>query len=142
MEVPVNETQPGSEIDIQIITMQNSFVGLLAVDQSVLLQHASTHLSESDVFGTLVEYGNANARPAFGEYCPVQNTTLTKTTFEKSGLFVLSNLDQLIPSEFLNIGSIINSYSLYIFHFRTNAAYCEFTKASKRICSCGFFPGC
>lgn len=48
LEVNPMETQPGNNVDITIRTKPNSYVGVLGVDQSVLLLRSGNDLSLVD----------------------------------------------------------------------------------------------
>lgn len=117
----VNETQPGQKVELMITTPQKSFVGLLAIDQNVVQLRTGNDLSEIDVTNTLDEYGNIHARPAFGEYQYYNrhqwNSKISSFevayylrfleiyaftlifSFQNVGVFVLSNLKDLIPGK-------------------------------------------
>lgn len=48
---------PGSNMDISVTTNENSLVGLLGVDQSVLLLKKGNDIEHSTVFDELSKYG-------------------------------------------------------------------------------------
>lgn len=56
MDVRPGETQPGSNVDITLRTKPNSYVGLLGVDQSVLLLQSGNDISMEEVENELNSY--------------------------------------------------------------------------------------
>jgi CD109 antigen len=52
------QAKPGSDIDISVTTEENSFVGLLGVDQSVMLLKKGNDIEPSMVFTELEKYGS------------------------------------------------------------------------------------
>ncbi|XP_037921191.1 CD109 antigen-like isoform X10 [Hermetia illucens] len=50
------EVKPGEDVNIKVKTSPNSFVGLLGVDQSVLLLKQGNDLSKNDIFSELRSY--------------------------------------------------------------------------------------
>lgn len=57
MKLSSDQVKPGSDIDISVTTRINSFVGLLGVDQSVLLMKKGNDIEASTVFQELAKYG-------------------------------------------------------------------------------------
>ncbi|XP_063696587.1 CD109 antigen-like isoform X3 [Culicoides brevitarsis] len=62
LDVSKAETRPGDEVQITVSTKPNSFVGLLGVDQSVLLLKKGNDLSKDAVFDELSKYDSNNNR--------------------------------------------------------------------------------
>lgn len=61
--------KPGEDVQIQISTDPNSFVGLLGVDQSVLLLKAGNDLNENEVYSSLSNYDTITPTiPGSGRY--------------------------------------------------------------------------
>lgn len=56
MELSTQQTSPGQDVDITIISKPNSYVGLLGIDQSVLLLRKGNDFEKSQVFDELEEY--------------------------------------------------------------------------------------
>lgn len=56
MNLSTNEATPGQDVDITIISKPNSYIGLLGVDQSVLLLREGNDLDKSKIFNELEEY--------------------------------------------------------------------------------------
>jgi CD109 antigen len=56
LTLSTNETRPGETLSITVNTKPNSYVGLLGVDQSVLLLKKGNDLEQSAVFDELGMY--------------------------------------------------------------------------------------
>lgn len=56
LKLSKTEVQPGKEINIDVITKAASHVGLVGVDQSVLLLKKNTGLTKEDAMGEMNEY--------------------------------------------------------------------------------------
>ncbi|KAF4518646.1 hypothetical protein B566_EDAN005973 [Ephemera danica] len=103
MDVRPGETQPGSNVDITLRTKPNSYVGLLGVDQSVLLLQSGNDISMDEVENELNSYDSVtdqndnllslrdarlrNRRSLF--WWP--GSADAGEVFEKSGAVVLTN---------------------------------------------------
>jgi CD109 antigen len=61
LELSTLQASPGQNLDITINTNPNSFVGLLGVDQSVLLLKKGNDLTKDSVFNELKEYDSTNS---------------------------------------------------------------------------------
>jgi CD109 antigen len=79
-------------------TKPNSYVGLLGVDQSVLLLKKGNDLEKSAVFEELEKY-NEKTRWNRRWYSPSQNTY---SDFDESGAIVITNAKEEIRKFFLN----------------------------------------
>lgn len=64
MEVSTGETRPGQDVDITVISKPNSYIGLMGVDQSVLLLRKGNDLDKSQIFNELDEYSRKQSLPA------------------------------------------------------------------------------
>lgn len=62
MSLSKTESKPGQDVDITISTNPDSYVGLLGVDQSVLLLKSGNDLTTGKVFDDLKTYEEANYR--------------------------------------------------------------------------------
>lgn len=60
IELSADQTTPGQEVDITVISKPNSYVGLLGVDQSVLLLRRGNDLEKADIFAELGQYEKRN----------------------------------------------------------------------------------
>lgn len=58
LKVSSVRAQPGATVDIEVNTNARSFVGLLGVDQSVLLLKKNDDLNKEDAFSEMEEYQN------------------------------------------------------------------------------------
>lgn len=58
LKVSKEQSKPGEEIDLKIRAPVGSYVGLLGIDQSVLLLKSGNDLKQSDITDELNEYGN------------------------------------------------------------------------------------
>lgn len=59
-----NEARPGQEVDITVISKPNSYVGLLGVDQSVLLLRKGNDFDKTQIFNELDEYSRKQLSPS------------------------------------------------------------------------------
>ncbi|XP_014247621.1 CD109 antigen-like isoform X2 [Cimex lectularius] len=103
MDLSAKRIEPGNKVDLRILTRPNSLVGLLAVDQSVLLLKSGNDLTESQVIDELRNYDQSipslyddvhmafkrKRRFAFRSYDRRRITTFD--TFEHAGVVVLTN---------------------------------------------------
>ncbi|XP_039481355.1 CD109 antigen isoform X2 [Drosophila santomea] len=82
--------KPSEEVELRIQTDADSFVGLLGVDQSVLLLKSGNDLSQDDIFNSLKKYETSTPRiQGYGRY-PGQT----------SGVVTLTNANYPYSSEF------------------------------------------
>ncbi|XP_037047883.1 CD109 antigen-like [Bradysia coprophila] len=68
VDTSVDQAQPGQNIDITVSTRPGSFVGLLGVDQSVILLKDGNDLSKSEVLRELDEYNGRERFVRWTEY--------------------------------------------------------------------------
>ncbi|KAG4077250.1 hypothetical protein HA402_009879 [Bradysia odoriphaga] len=94
LESAMNETEPGMEYDLKIVTAPNSYVGLLAVDQSVLLLRSGNDISVDDVTGELDRYNAVQHRR--NHYHQRYYWSQEISTIENAGMFILSNVKDFI----------------------------------------------
>ncbi|KAJ6646228.1 CD109 antigen, partial [Pseudolycoriella hygida] len=66
VETSASQAKPGQNIDITVSTKPGSFVGLLGVDQSVILLKDGNDLSKTEVLNELDEYNRQYYRPYIG----------------------------------------------------------------------------
>ncbi len=87
MELSTQQAKPGDDLKISVSTKPNSYVGLLGVDQSVLLLKKGNDLEKSEVFEQLEGYNTRNyyRRRYWGPY---HNTY---DDFDRAGAAVLTN---------------------------------------------------
>lgn len=63
LDISTKETRPGKEVDITVISKPNSYVGLMGIDQSVLLLRKGNDLDKSQVFNELDEFSRKQLLP-------------------------------------------------------------------------------
>lgn len=56
VELSTAEATPGQEVDITVISKPNSYIGLMGIDQSVLLLREGNDLNQIEVFNELGQY--------------------------------------------------------------------------------------
>lgn len=56
VELSTAEATPGQEVDITVISKPNSYIGLMGIDQSVLLLREGNDLDQTEVFSELEMY--------------------------------------------------------------------------------------
>lgn len=87
LELSADQAKPGDLLNITITTKPNSYVGLLGVDQSVLLLKKGNDIEKSSVFEELEKYNTKtrwNRRWYGGSWSSYSD-------FESSGAVVLTN---------------------------------------------------
>lgn len=94
------EAKPSEEVKLKIKTDADSYVGLLGVDQSVLLLKSGNDLARDAVFNSLNKYKTATPwQTGYGRY-PGQ----------ASGLVTLTNANY--PYNFGKLGETISAHGL------------------------------
>lgn len=63
LDLSTREIRPGKEVDITVICKPNSYVGLMGIDQSVLLLRKGNDLDKSQVFNELDEFSRKQPLP-------------------------------------------------------------------------------
>lgn len=87
LELSADQAKPGDLLNITITTKPNSYVGLLGVDQSVLLLKKGNDIEKSSVFEELEKYNTKtrwNRRWYGGSWSSYSD-------FDSSGAVVLTN---------------------------------------------------
>lgn len=92
LELSSKELKPGEELKINVNTKPNSYIGLLGVDQSVLLLKKGNDLERSAVFQELEKY-NEKSRFNRRWFSPHQHTY---SDFDESGAIVITNAKEEI----------------------------------------------
>ncbi|XP_027197274.2 thioester-containing protein 2 isoform X1 [Dermatophagoides pteronyssinus] len=89
----VNQTKPGGLVDIQVRTKPSAYVGLLGVDQSVLLLKSGFDITQQDVLNELESYDSGNQNPfdLYPRYWPWSAATTAADIFSDSGVVILTN---------------------------------------------------
>lgn len=120
LQSSTNQTQPGEMVDITVKTSPNAFVGVLGVDQSVLLLKSGNDITKKDVLNDLKEYGSGGSHyfgynrrsmnPFFGSsdvfssnrlFCIMNGFDVNSNRYEHYGLRMrkLSNLNKAKTSK-------------------------------------------
>lgn len=106
VELSTPEATPGQEVDITVISKPNSYIGLMGIDQSVLLLREGNDLDQTEVFSELEvyskrgqSYGKWNSKTSldFSVRCvnrsfgcsPIYKND--KTHFQNAGTVLISN---------------------------------------------------
>ncbi|XP_053673860.1 thioester-containing protein 1 allele R1-like [Anopheles nili] len=96
-----DQTKPGQDVEISISTNPDSYVGLLGVDQSVLLLKSGNDITKEQVFGELQKY----EEQSFGFYRRKKRYAwsphLDHQDFNTVGAFLLSNANEPPPNNTL-----------------------------------------
>lgn len=80
--------KPGEDLDISISTSPNSFVGLLGVDQSVLVLKKGNDIEVSSVFDDLKSYSKADK---FNHKWVSGYESMMYKDFDASEMFLITN---------------------------------------------------
>lgn len=90
------ETQPGKDITIDIVTNNGSYVGLVGVDQSVLLLKKNADLSREEAFQEMSEYQERFHELNDGPWhvSPRPYTNEHYAIFERSQVIMFTNAKQ------------------------------------------------
>lgn len=102
IEVNADQASPGQEVDITVISKPNSYVGLLGVDQSLLLLRKGNDLEKAEIFDELAQYEKKNSMNRMNENNWVDfnvrdiyselNISLTDIYFQEAGTVLLANV--------------------------------------------------
>lgn len=87
LDLSTQQAKPGEYLNITVSTKPNSYVGLLGVDQSVLILKKGNDIEKSEVFDQLEGYNTRNYfnRRFWGPYYN------TYDDFDRAGAVVLTN---------------------------------------------------
>ncbi|XP_049951328.1 CD109 antigen-like isoform X5 [Schistocerca serialis cubense] len=97
VEANPNETEPGGTVDLKIEAKANSYVGLLGIDQSVLLLKGGHDITEDDVLKELHSYDASTKSPYIDGLRDKRSlfwrpgSSEAKEIFDNSGVVVLTN---------------------------------------------------
>lgn len=96
LKLSTTETQPGKDVNLDIITSSESYVGLVGVDQSVLLLKKNDGLTKEDAMRELEDYQqhfhDAASKPWFIE--PRNYINDYFRPFERSNVILFTNAKQ------------------------------------------------
>lgn len=89
----VSQTKPGGQVDIRVDTKPSAYVGLLGVDQSVLLLKAGNDISQQDVIQELQSYDTGKTEESDRAWFPwlSADSTTAGEIFDHSGVVFLTN---------------------------------------------------
>ncbi|CAG2164131.1 unnamed protein product, partial [Oppiella nova] len=98
VDTNVRETKPGALVDVRVDTKPNAYVGILGIDQSVLLLKSGNDITQQDVINELQTYDTGKTsnrhlprwyRNKRSLWWPGSSTT--GEIFDDSGVVILSN---------------------------------------------------
>ncbi|XP_015930765.2 CD109 antigen isoform X2 [Parasteatoda tepidariorum] len=93
----VKETKPGAPVNVTVATKPNALVGLLGIDQSVLLLKSGNDITQNDVITELETYDGGKKRYQYGPYYRKKRSlwwpgsATAHDVFDDSGVVVLTN---------------------------------------------------
>ena len=93
----VKETKPGAMVDVRVQTNPNAFVGILGIDQSVLLLKSGNDITQQDVINELETYDTGKTNKHFPGWLRSKRSlwwpgsSTTGEIFDDSGVVILSN---------------------------------------------------
>ena len=93
----VKETKPGALVDVRVDTKPNAFVGILGIDQSVLLLKSGNDITQQDVINELETYDTGKSNRHFPRWFRSKRSlwwpgsSTTGEIFDDSGVVILSN---------------------------------------------------
>ncbi|XP_055376031.1 CD109 antigen isoform X9 [Condylostylus longicornis] len=105
------QAKPGEDVSIKVNTSPDSYVGLLGVDQSVLLLKSGNDIAKSDVFSELTRYGTTTPWiRGWGRYPGQQSglVTLTNSAYpfdEKPSWYLENSFAMYAPMAIGSFGS-------------------------------------
>nr|BAR45599.1 thioester-containing protein 2 [Epanerchodus sp. RS-2014] len=92
--VSANRTGPGTLVEVKVNTKPNAFVGILGVDQKVLLLKSGNDITRDDVLKELVSYdGGADKKldDFYARYYWSPGTITASQVFEDAGVVIVTN---------------------------------------------------
>lgn len=90
IKIPKSQVNPSEQIDICITSNPNSFIGLLGVDQSVLVLKKGNNIEESAVIDDLKHYNEVSRK--YDKRIPIYQYKEKKyLDFESSEVFIITN---------------------------------------------------
>ncbi|XP_062547431.1 thioester-containing protein 1 allele R1-like isoform X11 [Armigeres subalbatus] len=94
LQMSKTETKPGQDVDITISTNPDSYVGLLGVDQSVLLLKSGNDLTTGKVFDDLKTYEEASYREYRKKRFAPWNRMSFYDDFNDAGAVIMTNANE------------------------------------------------
>lgn len=104
LKLSKTETQPGKDVNIDVITNPDSFVGLVGVDQSVLLLKKNEGLTKEDAWYEINDYQNHFYESGIGSWSVMPRSYSNDyfRPFEQSDLILFTNAKQDLYSYITN----------------------------------------
>lgn len=93
--VNVNQTLPGSQVEVHVNTKPEAFVGILGIDQKVLLLKSGNDITREDVLNELMTYDCGKTESFnddfFSRYLWSPGAVTASQVFEDSGVVIITN---------------------------------------------------
>lgn len=80
-----DEAKPGQDVEVSIFTKPNSLVGLLGIDQSVLLLKTGNDISQQDLSNEIKSYGSSTSKKI------IREANNAEDLFHNSDVVILTN---------------------------------------------------
>ncbi|XP_062547429.1 thioester-containing protein 1 allele R1-like isoform X9 [Armigeres subalbatus] len=113
LQMSKTETKPGQDVDITISTNPDSYVGLLGVDQSVLLLKSGNDLTTGKVFDDLKTYEEASYREYRKKRFAPWNRMSFYDDFNDAGAVIMTNANEQPPRIIVRIASASTSTTTF-----------------------------
>ncbi|GAB6021255.1 CD109 molecule [Chamberlinius hualienensis] len=94
VSVNANRTSPGTPVEVKVTTKPNAFVGILGVDQKVLLLKSGNDITREDVLKELISYDGGvdkEMNDFYERYLWSPGTVTAGQIFEDAGVIVVTN---------------------------------------------------
>ena len=96
IKTSVKETKPGAPVNVTVDTKPNAYVGLLGIDQSVLLLKSGNDITQNDVITELETYDGGKKKKYWPYYRKKRSlwwpgSATAHEVFDDSGVVVLTN---------------------------------------------------
>jgi CD109 antigen len=98
IDTNVQEIKPGALVDVRVETKPNAYVGILGIDQSVLLLKSGNDITQQDVINELETYDTGKSNKHIPRWYGINKRSLwwpgsstTGEIFDDSGVVILSN---------------------------------------------------
>lgn len=118
-----NEVKPGSEVNIDVITKAASHVGLVGVDQSVLLLKSKKYITRQDAVSEMNDYQNHIYDVGEGPWSVMNKHSYyinSINSFDMNNLIFFSNGinggEQILTPIFINIVYPLYPFSIYYYY--------------------------
>jgi CD109 antigen len=98
VDTNVQETKPGALVDVRVETNPNAYVGILGIDQSVLLLKSGNDITQQDVINELETYDTGKSNKDIPRWYGINKksfwwpgSSTTGEIFDDLGVVILSN---------------------------------------------------